>query len=355
MPAIYLNREDGIMEKYRKILLLAVKIGIGSSIAIILARAFQLEYAASAGTVTLLTLMTSRWETIRLSVARLVTFAITILVSWIIFTHIESMWVCYGLALAVIVFLSDMLGWRATISVNAVVAAHLLTDEKFNLAAIWNELQLVLIGVGLALLLNVFYGNSYYKKKIVSDMLETEKRLQMILRDLAAFLSGEEEGGSAWDEICALKEDIDAYRKNAGEYQSNTFQSNPEYYADYFEMRWKQCSTLRNLYSELGRLRDLPAQAGIVSDYLHYLSDYVVETNIPQRQLERLDEMIEEIRLHDPPTSPEEFEGRAMLYHILMEIENFLGFKSDFVSSLDPSQLELYWKNSAHEEKSAAI
>ena len=335
------------MEKYRKTLLLAVKIGLGSSVAIIIARALHLQYAASAGTVTLLTLMTSRWETIRLSGARLVTFAITILVSWAVFTHIESMWVCYGLALTVIVFLSDLLGWRASISVNSVVAAHLLTDENFNLAAIWNELQIVLIGVTLALLLNFFYGNSRYKQKLIGEMRETEQRLQGVLRTLADYLSGEAEGWNAWNELNALKEDIGTFRKNAEEYQRNTFQANPQYYGAYFEMRWKQCSILRNLYNELDRIRGLPAQAKRVADYLYYLADYVVETNVPQKQREHLGELYESMQDQKPPQSREEFESHAMLFHILMDIEDFLDFKSDFIASLSEAQQAQYLKNSA--------
>lgn len=341
------------MEKFGKHLLLAVKIGLGSSIAIFIARGLQLEYATSAGTVTLLTLMTSRWETMRLAATRIATFAVTILVTWFFCIYIDSVWVGYGLALAIIVFMAEALGWRATISVNSVVVSHLLMDENFNAEAIWNELQLVLIGVILALILNLVYGNSYYKKKIISYMRETEKRLQMLLRDLAAFLSGEAMGETVWDEMCKLKEDIDSYGKVADEYQSNTFQSNPEYYADYFEMRWKQCSILRNLYHELESIRDLPIEAGIISEYLYYLSDYMLEINVPQRQIERLQEIFEEMKSHDLPKSREEFETRALLYHILIDIETFLNFKADFVSSLSPSQFARYEKSTLQNEKTA--
>ena len=341
------------MEKYLKHLLLAVKIGLGSSIAVFLARTLELDYAVSAGTVTLLTLMTSRWETMRLSITRIATFVTTILVCWAVFTHISSMWVSYGLALAVVVFMAEALGWRATISVNSVVAAHLLMDENFNTAAVWNELQLVLIGVMLALALNLIYGNSYYKKKIISDMRGTEKRLQAVLRDLAGFLTGEEMGESVWDSICNLKEDIDGYMKNAIEYQSNTFQSNPEYYVDYFEMRWKQCSILRNLYHELEHIRSLPVQAGVISEYLYYLSDYMLEMNIPKRQIERLHTIFEDVKTQELPRSEEEFENRAMLYHILIDIEDFLNFKAEFVSDLTPSQLEHYWKSRPQKEEAA--
>lgn len=339
------------MEKYGKNLWLAVKIGLGSSVAIFIARALQLDYATSAGTVTLLTLMTSRWETMRLAATRIATFAATILVSWVILTHVDSIWISYGLALTVVVFMAESLGWRATISVNSVVVSHLLMDENFNAKAIWNELQLVLIGVILALVLNLIYGNSYYKKKIVSYMRETETRLQTLLKDLAAFLSGEAMGEAVWDEMCKLKEDIDSYGKVADEYQSNTFQSNPEYYADYFEMRWKQCSILRNLYHELEGIRDLPIEAGIISEYLYYLSNYMLEINVPQRQIERLQETFEEMRSHDLPKSREEFETRAMLYHILIDIETFLNFKADFVSTLSPAQLERYEKAALQSEK----
>ena len=342
------------MEKYRKILLLAVKIGVGSSVAVVVARALHLEYAISAGTVTLLTLMESRWGTMRLIAARFVTFAVTILVSWFFATHIDSIWISYGLALIVVVFIAEALGWRATISVNAVVVAHFLTDEKFNAAAILNEFQLVLIGVVLALVLNLFYGNSHYKKQIISDMRETETRLQTILRDLASYLSGEDLSESIWNEICRLKEDIDGYRKNADEYQSNTFQTNPEYYIDYFEMRWKQCSILRNLYQELSHIRSFPAQAGIISDYLFYLSDYMLELNVPTEQIDRLHDTLEEVKSQELPRNEEEFENRAMLYHILMDIEDFLSFKADFVSALSPSQFEQYWKT-VPQTKEAAV
>ena len=40
----------------------------------------------------------------------------------------------------------------------------------------------------------------------------------------------------------------------------------------------------------------------------------------------------------------EEFESRALLYHILMDLEEFLMFKKRFVEGLDGKTLERYWK-----------
>ena len=331
------------MEKYRKILLLAVKIGLGSSIAIYIAQTLHLEYAVSAGTVTLLTLMTSKWETIRLSIARLVTVIATLLMVWIIFPHINSMWIAYGLLLTLVVFIAESFGWRTTISVNAVAAAHLLTNQDFSAAAIWNEFLLVLIGVILAMILNLFHANYSHKRKIISDMRDTEIGLQSLLKNLAAYLSGNETEHDVWEDIRALEDRIKSYIKSASEYQENTFQSHPEYYIFYFEMRYEQCRVLHNLNNEMVKIRSMPKQAVVIAEYLLYLAEYVIEINHPTPQITRLNEIFEEMRKGGPPKSSDEFEDRALMYHILMDIQDFLSRKAEFVSKLDRTQLERYW------------
>ena len=342
------------MEKYRKILLLAVKIGLGSSIAIYIAQTLHLEYAVSAGTVTLLTLMTSKWQTIRLSVARLVTFITTLLMAWIIFPHINSIWIANGILVTLVVLIAESFGWRTTISVNAVAAAHLLTNQDFSAAAIWNEFLLVFIGVVLAMILNLFHANSSHKRKIVSDMRDTESSLQSILRELADYLSGVETRRDVWDDICALEDRIKGYIKSASEYQENTFQSHPEYYISYFEMRYEQCRVLYNLNDELVKIRSMPKQAVVIAEYLRYLAEYVIEINHPTLQITRLGEIFEEMRSGEPPKTSDEFEDRAMMYHILMDIQDFLAYKADFVNKLDQTQMERYWNRSgtdAHARK----
>ena len=343
------------MEKYRKIVLLAVKIGLGSSIAIYIAQTLHLDYAVSAGTVTLLTLMTSKLQTIWLSAARFVTFITTALIAWIVFSHIRSIWIAYGILLALMVFIAETFGWRATISVNSVVAAHLLLDQDISPAAVWNEFLLVLIGVVLALILNLFQANYFHKRKIVLDMRDAETGLQSILRDLSAYLSGNEMRETVWGDICALEIRIQSYIKSANEYRENTFHSYSEYYFSYFEMRYEQCRILQNLHDELVKIRNMPSHAAMLAEYLLYLAGYVIEINHPTQQIARLNGLLEEMRGRELPKTREEFETRAMLYHILMDIQDFLNLKAKFVSELDQTQLEQYWGNSKKTKASAGI
>ena len=41
-------------------------------------------------------------------------------------------------------------------------------------------------------------------------------------------------------------------------------------------------------YYEMRRLRSMPVQAKVISQYISYLKDYVIERNVPSRQIEAL-------------------------------------------------------------------
>ena len=47
---------------------------------------------------------------------------------------------------------------------------------------------------------------------------------------------------------------------------------------------------------------------------------------------------------HLLPVTREEFEGRAVLYHIMMDLEEFLLYKKRFIESLSEKQKRIYWE-----------
>ena len=332
------------MGKYRKMLLLSIKIGIGTCAAIFIAQLMGLEYPVSIGTVTLLTLMETRWETLKLSVNRLVTLFMTLVLSWLIFWHIRNIPLSYGMVLGLVVLLAENFGWRTTVSVNALVVSHLIMLDDFSIEAIRNEFWLVMIGIIVAIILNLFNLNLTHRRQIIANIRYTEKQLRMIMEELAGYLSGQEMSQSVWDDICNLEKQIEEFIKDADEYRQNTFRSHPEYYMNYFEMRNEQCRMLNNLHYEMKKIRSMPKQAKVVSEYLQYLTDYVTETNIPDPQIEKLKGIFVDMRNEELPETMEEFENRAMLYHILMDIEDFLFCNERFVEGLDAKQKKAYWR-----------
>ncbi len=332
--------------KLEKTLLLATKIAVGSAAAIYIAEAMHLEYAVSAGTVTLLSVLGTKWETVRISVIRIATFFLTSLLAVLLIPWMHSEWIAFGIVIFIMVLLSVIMGWKASLSVNGVIAAHYMMKMDFSIAFIYNEFMLVMIGVVIAFVLNLFHLNKNRKKDLIADMRYAERKLTEILQDMAVYLMGEQSeplSDSVWEEICALENKLREFMEEGREYQDNTFEFHHDYYLDYFEMRLDQCRMLDSLHYEMINIRTVPKQAKVVADYMHYLADYVLEKNVPDAQMERLQELFADMKKEELPKSRDEFESRALLYHILMDIEEFLKYKIAFIENLSEKQRKEYW------------
>lgn len=341
------NWKGRTMEKVRqvkRVLLQAIKIAVGSSIAIYIAHMLGLEYEVSAGSIALLTLVTTKWETVKLAFYRMATFVLAVVLAALTFGHMTSSWLAYGIYVFLIVAISHSLGWASTISVNAVIGTHFLMTRDFSPDFIRNELLLVLIGVVIATILNLFYDYEGQKQDLIRYMRETENQLQMLLCGLAAYLHNKDMEINIWDRIIAFESRLHEFIKAAYDYQDNTFHSHPGYYIDYFEMRLAQLQVLHNLHYEIKKIRMMPKQALVIADYMMYMADYIVEMNIPDQQIKKLEEISEKMKTEEFPKTREEFEGRALLYHILMDLEEFLVYKKRFVNELDEKKLSIYWK-----------
>lgn len=210
-------------KEIKRLVLWALKIAVGSCLAIYIADAMHLESYIAAGSVTLLTLVTTKWETVKLSLYRLITFVITVTLCRLFFLNTNSAWLAYGCFTFVMVIICGWMGWKATISVNALIAMHFLTMRDFSAGFILNEFMLVLIGITMAVVLNLFNNNLDSQEEIIDGMRDVEQRLQMILGEMAAYLSNREMQRNVWDDIIALETDLEKYISNAYDYQNNTF------------------------------------------------------------------------------------------------------------------------------------
>lgn len=328
----------------KKIFIHALKIAVGTSAAMYIAQTMSLQNATSAGTIALLTIMTTKWETVRLSIARIMTFAFAVILALFTFSNLIIPWEVFGIYIFFLVLGSEFLGLKSTISVNAVIGMHFVVSRDFSMEFIANEFMLVLIGTAVAFVVNLFSHNRNRQKRLVESICEVEEQLQLILRELASYLMKQEMKEDVWRDIRNLENRLKKLVVEASEYEGNTFQSHTVYYMDYFEMRLEQCTVLHDLHYELKKIRSRSVQAEMVADYMLYLVEHIKETNVPSEQIKVLEDMVEEMGKQPLPASREEMETRVVLYHILTELETFLIHKRRFVQALDDKRKRLYWK-----------
>lgn len=313
----------------RKMAIKVLKIAVGSCMAVAVAQFFELPYATSAGIVTLLTVQNTRRDTIRLAAERLLSFLLSVLLVFVCFRYIGKLeWVNYGVYIFLMVHVCYFFGWENTISVNAVMGTHYLLTPDYSLNFAASELAVIAIGTALALLMNWHMPSNL--KILREDIRKAEDDMQQVLQELACYLEGKLDGAHIWLDLDQLEQSIHRGLDRAHEHAHNTLSEEDHYYIEYMEMRLQQCALLQAIRHWVWKIDGMPEQAKIISDYLRYLAPYVHEKNIPDRQSADLQQVFDQMKQQPLPESRDEFESRAILYHVLLDLEDFLFVKKRF-------------------------
>ncbi len=313
----------------RKMAIKVLKIAVGSCMAVAVAQFFELPYATSAGIVTLLTVQNTRKDTIRLAAERLLSFLLSVLLVFVCFRYIGKLeWVNYGVYIFLMVHVCYFFGWENTISVNAVMGTHYLLTPDYSLNFAASELAVIAIGTALALLMNWHMPSNL--KILREDIRKAEDDMQQVLQELACYLEGKLDGAHIWLDLDQLEQSIHRGLERAHEHAHNTLSEEDHYYIEYMEMRLQQCALLQAIRHRVWKIDGMPEQAKIISDYLRYLVPYVHEKNIPDRQSADLQQVFDQMKQQPLPESRDEFESRAILYHVLLDLEDFLFVKKRF-------------------------
>ena len=81
-----------------------------------------------------------------------------------------------------------------------------------------------------------------------------------------------------------------------------------------------------------------------MADFILDITQHVAEMNDPQKQMDDLERILDKLRNEPLPETHKEFESRAELYHVLLDMEEFLMYKKRFVEEIDETQFRVYWK-----------
>lgn len=322
-----------LFNQFPKYTLLSVKLAAGSSMAIIAAQAFRLNFASAAGIIAMFTIMSTRRATLRLALIRLISFVITVGLAWAVFLHIGSSWLAYGVFALLLCEISMAAGWKSCLSVNAVIGTHFWSTPDFHFDHVLNEFLLVLIGITVAVLLDFFHADRLQRRRLRENIQQIDLRLQNMLEQIAAYLLDLGKSEIIWEELQNLEAYLEVCRHKAYEYQENALLSDREYYIRYMDMRISQCKILFSLHSHMKMLRSRPAQAVLIAEYMMEVKVHITERNQPKFQMEQLYKILESFRQDALPKDREEFESRAILYHVLMDMEEFLLCKKRFLDN----------------------
>ena len=310
-----------------KIGLRTIKTVIASVLAILIATQLHLLYATAAGIIAILSVGNTKKTSLKSGLGRVLSLGLAIILSFICFTTLGFHTWAFGVFLLVFIPLSVRFNLADAIVVNSVLITHFLVEKSFSWQMILNETLLMTIGVGLALLLNLYMPDN--EKQLKEDIKAIEEDFRTIIFAMAAHLNLEKI--APLDDACLdLRSKLRAALNQAHIHQKNQWISEEDYYSEYFSMRLAQLRILRDMVNLLIEI-DID---GLFVDELRKVlmstAENFAEENDGKLILWQIEAVYQNYRQKPLPQTREEFENRALLFQFLQSFRSFIEIKAIF-------------------------
>lgn len=317
-----------------------VKTGIGATCAMILANAIGLKYAASAGIITILSIQNTRRESVLIAVRRFVATCLALLLGSIMFSILGFNPIGFGIYLMIFIPLAVKIKVTEGIVPASVLVTHLLGEGHISSSLIMNELALMIVGAGLALIVNS------YMPSVEEELLKEKKKLEgamyKIFLKMGQSLQKEKPVLEIEEETAALQEALKQGRMKANQYRNNAFLSEKSLYEKYFDMRYSQYQIMIYMRRHFENFYTMAPQANDIAELTYQAAESSLGKCQVEEVMKNLEELRNEFKLSKLPVSREEFENRAMLFQFLTDLEQFLFVKQLFKQGLSEKEKEEY-------------
>lgn len=307
----------------------SLKIAAAAVAAIGLAGELGLAYSATAGIITVLSIQNTKRETLKSARNRWLAFLCALAVSRLSFALLGyGLW-AFGMYLFLFALLCLCAGWAEAIAMDSVLVTHFLTERSMGLSLVANEMMLLLIGTGLGILVNLHLHRRDGEFERLAE--EADRQMKGILHRMSLWLPEEDKEGYGPGCFSELRKALQEAKICAAADYGNTLLAKSAYELDYIAMREQQGVVLREIYDNIRRIQRPPGQAEQVAGLIGEIGQDFHRDNTVEGLLERREDLMAEMKRQPLPDSREEFEARAILFYILMQVRQFLEIKREFI------------------------
>ncbi|MBQ7849550.1 MAG: hypothetical protein IJ343_07515 [Clostridia bacterium] len=309
----------------REHVIMGVKVALGAAAAIGLAMLLGLEYASTAGIITVLSILGTKRETLRIARGRLAALLAGAGIAFVCFGLLGYSLAGFTAYLFLFAVVCYACGWGYALTLVSVLMSHVMTAGSMGWPVLLNEGLLFLIGTGMGVVVNLH---------LRPDEREMQRHLRTVddlMRAAMNALSRGPEGHEYAAQVLeALGRELALAEQLAVDNADNTFGSAPLYPIRYVQMRANQCKVLGQIAHALAEADEETPQYGAVCALLARVAEEYRRDNDVSALLEAVREVLAGMREQALPASRGEFESRAVLYYVLLRLEDFLLLKRRF-------------------------
>lgn len=263
-----------------------IKTALASLLAIIVSQELSLEFAAAAGIIAILNVFDTRKATIEGGLKRTLSAIIALLIGGFLFEKIGYKTWVFGLYLLLFVPVSFLLKIELGLGPSSVIVTHLLAFGKIDVSIILNEMALVFIGTGFAMLTN-FYAPTRQDK--LNNLIESiDDDMKFILNLFGESLVQKLDVKLYEDKISELEEDIDKAIDIAIIENDNLFENSRDLLFD-LRLREREMDLLQEMYDDLRTIPPEYSDGKYISDILIQASQNLTKREDMINLKERID------------------------------------------------------------------
>ncbi len=304
-----------------------IKTAVGAGLAIWIASLLDLEFATFAGIIVIMCIEKTKKKTLITMKDKFFASLLSLILGALLFEVLGYYPIVFSLFILLFVPILVRTHIQAGFVTSMVVVLHVYTVKDATLALFLNELYIIFIGMGIALLVNSFMPN--FKRDIENFKKEIEQKFEIILFEFSAHLR---DSMRNWDgkEILEVEDLINQSKSIAIQDVENRLlrKQNIDYY--YLEMREDQLELLKHMMKIVAIFSSFSLdvkQKEMFADFLENLSRNVHSGDTTDISLNKLEELNALIRKMELPKTREEFEIRANLFYLIFEMKNYLNIK----------------------------
>ena len=306
-----------------------IKISAAAILAIICAQALNLDFAVSAGIVAILSVQPTKKETLRTALARLLAFAVALVISIALFNLLGFTIPVFFIYLVIFILVCQWRKWISAMAMDSVLISHFLSFGKAGTAEIKNEVLLFALGVGFGILVNlILHKKTDYIEELKN---QTDGQIKQALHRMALRIQNPDLADYDGSCFVSLNQSIFTAKKQAEENYNNQFSKKDTFDSRYLEMREKQTKILYEMFKAARNLGTVPSTAGLLSDFLEKVSNEYHKDNDVKALLEELTLIHDKMKSLTLPQTRTEFEDRANLFILMERLKEFLQIKHDFM------------------------
>ena len=303
------------------------KVIVSAFVALLVAQALNLSTPSAAAIIAILSVMDTKKVSLAATGQRLAAAALALVIGMGIFAVFGFDVMSFGLYLLCYIPLAYLLKVDIGVAPSTVLVIHLWTQQQLTSSLFVNELLLVTIGAGVAILLNWYMPS--YRQEIERVREEIEDKMREVLLKMSGFLTignGENDG----EVLQLLKEKLSEAREYVRLEAENHLTKEVTYDYQYFEMRRDQSKLLEIMAANLNEFRWDGEEMAILSEMFKQTAQQLAEQNTASQLIDDIEVLLKHFRERPLPQTRLEFEKRAQLYQLLRDLKRFVQLKVDF-------------------------